>query len=371
MGLREDAMAILHYQDYEKLPLVHFGFWDETIEHWRDQGHITPEDALSVFDSSPNEKKLCARLGFDFNWYSTVGGRNGLLPSFEWKVLEELPDGYRKVLNGVGAIILDKPRTTSIPPEIDHTLKDRESWEKEFLPRLQPSPERVDRQAFAAFADDSGRTQPLGLFCGSLYGTFRDWAGLEGTCYMQADDEDLFIEILDTYASLQLQVAKDVLATGAKFDFGHFWEDICFKSGPLVSPVVFRERVGPWYRKFAELLGGCGIDIISLDCDGLIDQLVPIWLDNGINTMFPIEVGTWNASLEPWRKKYGKAVRGIGGMDKRVFSQDYAAVDAEVERLRRLVDLGGFIPCPDHRIAPDAKWENVQYYTEKMRRAMA
>ncbi len=371
MGLREDAMAILHYQDYEKLPLVHFGFWDETIAHWRDQGHITPEDALNVSDSSPNERKLCARLGFDFNWYSTVGGRSGLLPSFEWKVLEELPDGYRKVRNGVGAIILDKPGTTSIPPEIDHTLKDRDSWEKEFLPRLQPSPERVDRQAFAAFADDSGRTQPLGLFCGSLYGTFRDWAGLEGTCYMQADDEDLFVEILDTFASLQLSVVKDVLATGAKFDFGHFWEDICFKSGPLVSPSVFRERVGPWYRKFAELLGTHGIDIISLDCDGLIDQLVPIWLDNGINTMFPIEVGTWNASLEPWRKKYGKAVRGIGGMDKRVFSQDYAAVDAEVERLRRLVDLGGFIPCPDHRIAPDAKWENVQYYTEKMRRAMA
>jgi uroporphyrinogen decarboxylase len=55
-------------------------------------------------------------------------------------------------------------------------------------------------------------------------------------------------------------------------------------------------------------------------------------------------------------------------MDKRVFARDYAAVDREVERLRRLVDLGGFLPCPDHRIAGDARWENVQYYCERMRR---
>ena len=31
-----------------------------------------------------------------------------------------------------------------------------------------------------------------------------------------------------------------------------------------------------------------------------------------------------------------------------------------------LMELGGFIPCPDHRIAPDAIYENVQYYCDKM-----
>ena len=53
-------------------------------------------------------------------------------------------------------------------------------------------------------------------------------------------------------------------------------------------------------------------------------------------------------------------------MNKIVFSRDYAAVDAKIERLKPLVELGGYIPCPDRRIAPDAKWENVQYYCEKM-----
>ena len=57
-------------------------------------------------------------------------------------------------------------------------------------------------------------------------------------------------------------------------------------------------------------------------------------------------------------------------MNKTVFARDRRAVDAEVDRLARLVELGGFIPCPDHRIAPDAIWDNVRYYTERLRRVL-
>jgi uroporphyrinogen decarboxylase len=88
---------------------------------------------------------------------------------------------------------------------------------------------------------------------------------------------------------------------------------------------------------------------------------------NGVNTMFPIEVGTWGSSIAPWRAKYGRGLRGVGGMNKTVLARDRAAVDAEVERLKPLVALGGYIPCPDHRIAPDAKWDLVRYYGDRMR----
>ena len=109
-----------------------------------------------------------------------------------------------------------------------------------------------------------------------------------------------------------------------------------------------------------------GVNIISVDCDGWIDHLIPVWLENGVNTMFPIEVGTWNASIQPWREKFGKELRGVGGMNKNVFSQDKQSVDREIERLKPLIALGGYLPCPDHRIAPDAKFELVQYYCEQM-----
>ena len=195
----------------------------------------------------------------------------------------------------------------------------------------------------------------------------RNWLTLEGSIYLLADDEPLFDEMINTVGELCYRCAEIILASGAKFDFGHFWEDICYKSGPLINPGVFERKVGPHYQRITDLLHGYGLNIVSLDCDGKIDALIPTWFKNGVNTMFPIEVGTWEASIAPWRAKYGRELRGVGGTNKVLFARDYAAIDGEVERLKALVDLGGFIPCPDHRIAPDAKWENVQYYCERMR----
>ncbi len=207
----------------------------------------------------------------------------------------------------------------------------------------------------------------LALHCGSLLGNIRNILGVEGMAYLMADDEALFDEIINTVAEICYQNTKFALESGAKFDFAHFWEDICYKSGPLISPAVFEAKIGPHYRRITELTRRYGLDIVSLDCDGKIDALIPTWIGNGVNTMFPIEVGTWNASIAPWRKQYGRELRGVGGMDKRVFAHDREAVEAEVRRLRPLVDLGGYVPCPDHRIAPDAKWDLVKYYCQRMR----
>ena len=177
--------------------------------------------------------------------------------------------------------------------------------------------------------------------------------------------------MIETVGELCYQGVKASLEAGFKPDFGHFWEDICYRAGPLVNPKYFKEKCGPQYRRITDLLHQYGVNIVSLDCDGKIDSLIPTWFENGVNTMFPIEVGVWHASIAPWREKYGRELRGVGGVDKKVLAYDYAAVDAEVERQRPLVELGGYIPCLDHRIAPDAKWENVQYYCERMRATFA
>jgi uroporphyrinogen decarboxylase len=57
-----------------------------------------------------------------------------------------------------------------------------------------------------------------------------------------------------------------------------------------------------------------------------------------------------------------------GGMDKRVFAADRAAVDAEINRMKPLVELGGYIPCPDHRIPLEAEWDLVRYYCDRMKK---
>lgn len=34
MTNRERVQAILNYRDYDRLPLVHFGYWKETLSKW-------------------------------------------------------------------------------------------------------------------------------------------------------------------------------------------------------------------------------------------------------------------------------------------------------------------------------------------------
>ncbi|MBN2392249.1 MAG: hypothetical protein JXR84_16090 [Anaerolineae bacterium] len=386
MNNRERVYAILHYQDYDRMPLVHFGYWRETLDKWATEGHITVEEAQAWGDGNPTDAVIAAKLGFDFNWSTCYGPATRLRPAFETKVIRELPDGGRHIQNDEGVIILQKDDAVSIPQEIEHLLKDRASWEEHYLPRLQYSDERVthawvncDGQMVRFdwgglnYLQHGAWTNPYGIHIGSLFGVIRDWIGIVGLSYMLADDPDLLQEIVDVTAELCYQTTQTTLKmvcpdnSPAPFDFAHFWEDISFKSGPLINPRTFRRMAGHHYKRLTELVNRYGIDIVSLDSDGDVTKLVPVWLENGVNTMFPIEVGTWRASLAPWRAQYGRDLRGVGGMDKVVFSRDYAAVDAEIKRLKPLVDLGGYIPCPDHRIAPDAKWENVQYYCEKMR----
>ena len=51
-------------------------------------------------------------------------------------MIRELPDGSRHVMNWEGVIELDVPGAVSIRSEIEHTLKDRASWEEHYKPRL-------------------------------------------------------------------------------------------------------------------------------------------------------------------------------------------------------------------------------------------
>lgn len=372
MTNRQRFNAVLNYEDYDALPVVHFGYWPQTLEKWVAEGHLTADEIAGYDDNTEADRTVGKKLGFDFNFFTTYQDFSGfysLWPKFEPKRLGDHPGGGYRYLNEYGAIVLQKDGLCSIEAEVGHTLVDRASWTEHYLPRLQFGAHRYDDALEQRLAAESGgRAEPLGLYCKSLYGQIRNWLGIEGMSYLLLDDEELFDEILETVCGLSYNIAKRGLESGIQFDFAHFWEDICFKNGPLVNPRVFREKVGPHYRRITDLVKSYGVKIISLDCDGLIDSLLPVWFENGVNTMFPIEVGTWGASIAPWREKYGRGLRGVGGLNKHVMAQDKAAVDAEIERMKPLVALGGFLPCPDHRIAPDAEWALVQYYCDRMRR---
>lgn len=367
----ERAMNILHFKDVDRFPAVHFGYWNELLYEWAEQGHISKELAHDYGDSNSADFEIDRIIGWDFNWQNLAGARTSLRPFFEREVLETLPDGMQRVLSPTGIIEKIKPGANGIPAEDDYLLKDRKAFEELYLPKMQYVPERLDVDSLRATWErrKNGNGAPIGLQMGSVLGDIRSMCSVIGMSYLLYDeDEELFADIVDTYAEMQYKCVEETLKTGIKFDYAHYWEDVCFKNGPLLSPDTFNELCAKHYKKRNDLVHSYGIDIISLDCDGVTEKLLPTWFENGVNTMFPIEVGVWGDQFEPARKKYGKGMLGVGGMNKTAFRDDKAAVDAELERMKRLASLGGFIPCPDHRLMPGSKFELVQYYADEIKK---
>lgn len=381
LTMRERVLRVLRYETYDWLPLVHFGFWSELYDKWEAEGHIPCDAKRKELGRGSGERMVAEKLGFDTAWIEGASLACGLRPGFQREVLRTFPDGSQHVRQSDGVTVMVNPAALSIPTEIDHLLKDRATWEGQYLPQLLWVPERVAEgwvtTPHGAMRMGGGgldhlrrddRTEFQALSCGSLIGVVRNWFGIEELSYMQVDEPGLVREVIDTLGALSLRSVEEFFATGARADCLHFWEDICYNRGPLVNPAFFQEACAPWYKKITDTARRHGVEFASVDCDGCIDALLPIWLENGVNVMFPIEVGTWGANMRPWREKYGRDIRGVGGMDKRVFALSRAAIDEEIERLKPLVELGGYIPCPDHRIPLEAEWDLVRYYCDRMRK---
>ncbi|NLV73129.1 MAG: hypothetical protein GXY52_00365 [Chloroflexi bacterium] len=54
-----------------------------------------------------------------------------------------------------------------------------------------------------------------------------------------------------------------------------------------------------------------------------------------------------------------------GGIDKHALVYGQAAIDAELERLRPLMEESGYLLHPDHSIPPDVSFANYQYFMER------
>lgn len=351
------------FQDRDRCPMLDFAFWEETIPEWYSQG--LPETVrYDHYDTTDTD----AWFGMDsMGRYAPVGV--GLHPGFEWQIVEDRDD-HEVVRDWEGVLLLRKKTMGSIPMHLGHTLVDRASWEKEFLHRLDPAePARIGEEFAKAVADFS---DPAGSFVRiipgpSLYGWIRNWMGMEGVSYLVYDDLDLFEEMVERITQIAEAVYTKAFAAGLQADLCAMWEDMCYSGGSLLTPDLFEKILVPRLKRITDLLKANGVKYTWVDCDGRIDDLIPLWLKGGVNVMFPIEVGTWGADPVNMRKEYGRDLLLMGGVSKRVLAGPVDAIWKEVERLAPLVEEGGYIPMPDHRVPPDVPYSNYLQYMQAAR----
>ncbi len=58
MTNRERAMNLLHFKPADRLPAVHFGYWNELLAEWAEQGKISKELADNWGDGNEADAEI-------------------------------------------------------------------------------------------------------------------------------------------------------------------------------------------------------------------------------------------------------------------------------------------------------------------------
>ena len=359
MNSRERWLACMRFQPVDHVPDEEFGYWNETFPKWHAQGlpeYVSDNGRADVF----------------FGFEGKMGGppfHTGIMPGFEYRVIEE-GERTKTIFDGDGATkLIYTDGSSTIPRYLKFPIETRADWE-EYKKRIDPTdprryPSETDWANWKKAVEN--RTSVLSIHCGSLFGRIRDLMGFENVAMACMDDPAWIEEMVDYTTEFHYQILKRAI-TEVQFDLASFWEDMAFNHGPIISPTMFRKWLTPRYKKLTDLLRANGCDFAIVDCDGNINCVVDGWLDGGVNIMFPLEI---RGGTDPFwmREKFGRAVLLAGGVDKTQLIAGKEAIDREIERIRPLVEQGGYVPHVDHRVPPDVTYENYQYYLRRKREA--
>jgi uroporphyrinogen decarboxylase len=349
MTSHDRFLAFMRFETVDHVPLWEWGPWPSTLRRWQREGLGAGNHPPQLAESEPR-----LQCGVDL-W---------MLPRYRDEVLaEDEVFITTRTDRGVVQRRLKSPDEMSMPEHIEYPVKSRADWEA-LKPRFDPADARRFPGDWPERCRQWKAEGPILVLQGprspSLFGFVRELMGPERTLYAFCDEPALIHDMMETYTEFLLGLLPGVLDT-APLTSIFFWEDMCYRAGPLISPQMFREFMLPRYRRVTELARSRGMDSIFVDSDGNVSELIPLWLEAGINGVYPMEVAA-GMDVAALRKEYGRDLLMTGGIDKRALALGRQAIDAELERTIPVAEGGGYIPHLDHGIPHDIPYEGFVYY---------
>jgi len=364
--VRERFYRTFTYQDVDRVPDIEFGYWPQTIRRWLGEGlplELTPGETNQMF-----LRKLDDFFGFEHEGFF-IPVIMQMNPEFQEEVIERKESSV--VMIGTDGVLaeryLDDSPNSSIPHFIEFPVTTPDDWARmkeryRLDDPIRRAPE--DRISAARHAQKNGKCIIVRL--SGFYGRLRGWMGIENLSYAFYDYPEMIHDMVSHWSELAARQIEQ-LPPDIVIDQVNWWEDMASKNGPLVSPRVFSEFLQPGYHRVmtAAKKRGCAVSVV--DSDGNPHDIVQNWLEEGVNVMFPLEVA---AGVDPyaWREEFGMDLRLRGGIAKHSLARGSAAIDKELERIRPLLDQGGYIPHLDHLAPPDIPYNSYCEYLEKKRK---
>jgi hypothetical protein len=380
MNSRQRFRATLSFQPTDHpFRWESLGMWPETLDRWYAEGLDTslkqpqPGD-WGALASDEFERVLFHAFDFDRVDYLGQAVLSGytdtpFCPAFEYRVLSE--DASTRLVHDRDGILkreLVGYSTSSMPQFLRFPVESRQDF-LAILPRLDPStPQRFSPNWTELCAKYTRRNFPAGLTICGAFGHPRNLLGVENLCTAYYDQPALVHEILEHWLYFYTHLAGHVWRD-LQFDFVLIWEDMAYKGGSLISHRIFRQFMLPVYRRLVNFLHSLEPEppIIIVDSDGDVSELVPLFLEAGVEAVLPFEVQA-GMDVRQFRRKYGKNLAIIGGLDKRLLVEAGAALESEINaKLPALLDLGGYIPALDHTVPPDVSLSNFRRYLQLLR----
>lgn len=355
------------YNHTPDAPIHQQEFWlpEFTLEKWQAAGYLNGTENLQELFGLEAAGKL--QLG-ELGWCEAA-----FCPGFETKILADRGD-HELVQDESGREVLYfKGRRSGFMPEyVGHPVKDWQTWERDIKWRLDPStPERYTdlpaRMARAQELAGQGEVISQGLAGGCMY--LRSMMGPVEWLYMVVDEPELIHDCMRTWLALADHVCA-LHQQYVTFDELFISEDLCFKSGPLISPDMVREFFFPYYQQLIANVKARQLDkdrhlFLQVDTDGNAVTVIDLYREIGMDYMSPFEVAS-GCDVVAVRQQYPDLLIR-GGFDKRILSESCAAIDREINRIMPFMKRqGGYIPSCDHAVPEEVPFENYMHYRKRM-----
>jgi uroporphyrinogen decarboxylase len=376
MNSREKFNAIMSFDNNSPNMKAEFGYWAGTIRSWFDQGlprlQSIPENVLDgelirgALPLYPESNELVdmnvlpylkldsylAKFPFDIS------------PRLGSKILKE--DEKEKIFNdNYGLTNRASKECAGIPMVLDYPIKNSKDfndyknyYDSSFSARLPENwNDLVKSLKHRSFPIRLGGN-PFGFsfLARHLMGEVVYMTKLFDDPGLIKDINRFYLDYVKKYWSL---ILKDI-----EIDCIFILEDMAYRSGSFISREMFREFLSPYYIEFIDFLKQYNVKNIVVDCDGLIDELIPLWIEVGVNGIFPIEAVN---DLVEIRQLYPE-LKLLGGFDKKTLFKGSSReeIDREITKVVSVTEKGGYIPHIDHAVSADVTWDNFKYYRFKL-----
>lgn len=168
-----------------------------------------------------------------------------------------------------------------------------------------------------------------------------DLLGMENMYIKMYSDPEVVHAVFGKLVDYYVEVSRRIFeAAGNEIDVFFIGNDLGSQTGPLLGPELFKVFVEPHLRRIAELGHSYGLKV-QLHCCGGINELIPLIIDAGIDSLHALQPDCRGMDLRGLKENYGDKLVLNGGIDSH-----HVLIDGDVELVRaKVAEVVEFMKC--------------------------